>query len=59
MKFIRTVVNMSFSNLQDFKEFGEDVTLMKIDMEDLIKRVSQSILRPQKGVPLMVGDDSA
>jgi hypothetical protein len=30
---------MSYSNLQDFKEFGEDVTLKDTDMEDLIRQV--------------------
>jgi hypothetical protein len=41
MKFIRAVVNMSYSNLHDFKEFGEDATLQNTDLEDLIKQVTQ------------------
>jgi hypothetical protein len=44
MKFIRAVVNMSYSNLQDFKEFGGDVTLMNVDIEDLIKKVNNLML---------------
>jgi hypothetical protein len=39
MKFIRTVVNMSYSNLQDFKQFGEDATLKDTDVVDLIRQV--------------------
>lgn len=42
MKFVQTVVNMSYRNLQNFKEFAEDVNLINIDMEDLIKQVSQT-----------------
>ncbi|XP_021931301.1 sodium channel protein Nach-like [Zootermopsis nevadensis] len=39
MKFVETVVNMSYSSLENFKEFAEDVNLINIDMEDLIEQV--------------------
>jgi hypothetical protein len=42
MSFVETVVNMSFSNLQNFKKFTEDINLLNIDMEDLISQVNKT-----------------
>lgn len=45
MKFIRSVSNLTYENMEDFKEFMDDPSLLNIDMAALSLKVNVFLLQ--------------